>query len=165
MGLTASILFSLSWHSKYIYFWNFQKSDRSQKEWIRSKLREWHFKNCQGPVIWLTRPAVWASVTSKVWRDKGRTYFSPPHSKRQKIALLTGWCAQKINSYWTLARHSRFLVENQSTAAFFHLIRDWEFVLVRTFIRTQSFNPFAPEPPVTARADPRHFYPLWRHQF
>ena len=27
------------------------------------------------------------------------------------------------------------------------------------------FNPFAPEPPVTARADPRPFYPLWRHQF
>ena len=27
------------------------------------------------------------------------------------------------------------------------------------------FNPFAPEPPVTARADPGPFYPLWRHQF
>ena len=27
------------------------------------------------------------------------------------------------------------------------------------------FNPFAPEPPVTARADPGTFYPLWRHQF
>ena len=26
-------------------------------------------------------------------------------------------------------------------------------------------NPFAHEPPVTARADPRPFYPLWRHQF
>ena len=26
-------------------------------------------------------------------------------------------------------------------------------------------NPFAPEPPVTARADPGPFYPLWRHQF
>ena len=26
-------------------------------------------------------------------------------------------------------------------------------------------NPFAPEPPVTAHADPRPFYPLWRHQF
>ena len=26
-------------------------------------------------------------------------------------------------------------------------------------------NPFAPEPPVTARADPGLFYPLWRHQF
>ena len=28
-----------------------------------------------------------------------------------------------------------------------------------------SINPFAPEPPVTARADPGPFYPLWRHQF
>ena len=28
-----------------------------------------------------------------------------------------------------------------------------------------AINPFAPEPPVTARADPRPFYPLWRHQF
>ena len=27
------------------------------------------------------------------------------------------------------------------------------------------FNPLAPEPPVTARADPGPFYPLWRHQF
>ena len=26
-------------------------------------------------------------------------------------------------------------------------------------------NPFAPEPLVTARADPGPFYPLWRHQF
>ena len=26
-------------------------------------------------------------------------------------------------------------------------------------------NPFATEPPVTARADPGPFYPLWRHQF
>ena len=26
-------------------------------------------------------------------------------------------------------------------------------------------NPFAPEPPVIALADPRPFYPLWRHQF
>ena len=26
-------------------------------------------------------------------------------------------------------------------------------------------NSFAPEPPVTARADPGPFYPLWRHQF
>ena len=28
-----------------------------------------------------------------------------------------------------------------------------------------NLNPFAPEPPVTARADPGPFYPLWRHQF
>ena len=28
-----------------------------------------------------------------------------------------------------------------------------------------NFNPFAPEPPVTARVDPRSFYSLWRHQF
>ena len=28
-----------------------------------------------------------------------------------------------------------------------------------------KFNPFAPEPPITARADPRPFYPLWRRQF
>ena len=27
------------------------------------------------------------------------------------------------------------------------------------------FNPFAPKLPVTARADPGPFYPLWRHQF
>ena len=33
-----------------------------------------------------------------------------------------------------------------------------------TFI-SELFNPFAPEPPVTARADPRPFYPLWGHQF
>ena len=26
-------------------------------------------------------------------------------------------------------------------------------------------NPFAPEPPATARADPGPFYPLWRHEF
>ena len=34
--------------------------------------------------------------------------------------------------------------------------RNWPF---------NTFNPFAPEPPVTARADPRPFHPLWRHQF
>ena len=28
-----------------------------------------------------------------------------------------------------------------------------------------ELNPFAPEPPVTTRADSRPFYPLWRHQF
>ena len=28
-----------------------------------------------------------------------------------------------------------------------------------------TINPFAPELPVTARADPGPFYPLWRHQF
>ena len=28
-----------------------------------------------------------------------------------------------------------------------------------------AINPFAPEPPVTARADPGPFYPLWCHQF
>ena len=28
-----------------------------------------------------------------------------------------------------------------------------------------DINPFAPEPPVTARADSGPFYPLWRHQF
>ena len=28
-----------------------------------------------------------------------------------------------------------------------------------------ELNPFATEPPVTARADSRPFYPLWRHQF
>ena len=30
---------------------------------------------------------------------------------------------------------------------------------------SHDVNPFAPEPPVTARADPGPFYPLWRHQF
>ena len=78
----------------------------------------------------LTSPLVRASVTSKVWRDEGRGSFCPPHSRRQKIALLAGWCAQQMNSYWSLARHSRFpvAIENQSTTAFFHLTRDWEFV-------------------------------------
>ena len=34
------------------------------------------------------------------------------------------------------------------------------------FIYTPSrINPFAPELPVTACADPGPFYPLWRHQF
>ena len=33
------------------------------------------------------------------------------------------------------------------------------------FLSLSLFNPFAPEPPVTARADPHPFYPLWRHQF
>ena len=28
-----------------------------------------------------------------------------------------------------------------------------------------TFKPFAPEPPVTTRADQGPFYPLWRHQF
>ena len=32
-------------------------------------------------------------------------------------------------------------------------------------IKSDQFNPFAPEPPLTARADPGPFYPLWRHQF
>ena len=35
---------------------------------------------------------VLAALTSKVWRDSGRAFFSPPHSKRQKEeALLAGW--------------------------------------------------------------------------
>ena len=39
----------------------------------------------------LISPEVWAAVTSKVWRDSGRASFSPPHSKRQKEAVLAGW--------------------------------------------------------------------------
>ena len=31
--------------------------------------------------------------------------------------------------------------------------------------KVDKLNPFAPEPPVTAHADPGPFYPLWRHQF
>ena len=30
-------------------------------------------------------------------------------------------------------------------------------------LKSALINPFAPEPPVTARADPGPFYPLWRH--
>ena len=37
------------------------------------------------------------------------------------------------------------------------------FATIRPFVI--AINPFAPEPPVTARADPGPFYPLWRHQF
>ena len=32
-------------------------------------------------------------------------------------------------------------------------------------VKHDRINPFAPEPPVTAHADPGPFYPLWRHQF
>ena len=31
--------------------------------------------------------------------------------------------------------------------------------------KKNNLNPFAPEPPLTARADPLRFYRLWRHQF
>ena len=49
----------------------------------------------------------------------------------------------------------------------------WNVQLVITYIERASINihiffplnPFAPEPPVTAHADPRPFYPLWRYQF
>jgi len=30
----------------------------------------------------------------------------------------------------------------------------------KIFLTSRNINPFAPEPPVTARADPRPFYPL-----
>ena len=39
----------------------------------------------------LTSPEVWASTTSKAWRDSDRASFSPPHSRRQKETLLAGW--------------------------------------------------------------------------
>ena len=39
----------------------------------------------------LTSPEVWASTTSKAWRDLDRASFSPPHSRRQKETLLAGW--------------------------------------------------------------------------
>ena len=40
----------------------------------------WHSKK----PVWrertrLTSPEVWAAATSKIWRDSGRTCFSPPH--------------------------------------------------------------------------------------
>ena len=35
----------------------------------------------------------------------------------------------------------------------------------RLFLAFSTINPFAPEPPVTTRADPGPFYPLWRDQF
>ena len=36
---------------------------------------------------------------------------------------------------------------------------------LNTATYTDNINPFAPELPVTARADPGPFYPLWCHQF
>ena len=43
----------------------------------------------------------------------------------------------------------------------------WEQILKHTKqqLKHWDINPFAPEPPVTTRADPGPFYPLWRHQF
>ena len=34
------------------------------------------------------------------------------------------------------------------------------FVIFFSFFKDSALNPFAPEPPVTARADPGPFYPL-----
>ena len=36
---------------------------------------------------------------------------------------------------------------------------------LRVLASYTHINPLAPEPPVTARADPGSFYPLWRYQF
>ena len=38
-------------------------------------------------------------------------------------------------------------------------------ILGTSRVINKSINPLAPEPPVTACADPGPFYPLWRHQF
>ena len=40
-------------------------------------------------------PAVRASATSKAWCNSGRASFSPPHSRRQKKALLPG-CSPRV---------------------------------------------------------------------
>ena len=41
----------------------------------------------------------------------------------------------------------------------------WRFVLPHSKPAIKQLNTFAPEPPVTAHADPRPSYRLWRHQF
>ena len=53
-----------------------------------------------------------------------------------------------------------FLMSLSNIIAWFICSREYKVKLLINF-----FNPFAPEPPVTARADPGPFYPLWRHQF
>ena len=39
----------------------------------------------------LTSQKVWASATSKVWRDSGRASFYPPRFKKTKEAVLPRW--------------------------------------------------------------------------
>ena len=39
-------------------------------------------------------------------------------------------------------------------------LREPILIISHFILRHQFINPFAPEPPVTARADPRPFYPL-----
>ena len=72
-----------------------------------------------------------------------------------------------ITSITYLRDRDKWLVEQNKWSIHVWEQRDQVTVLHnRRFSFTKcDFNPFAPEPPVTARADPRPFYPLWRHKF
>ena len=41
-----------------------------------------------------------------------------------------------------------------------HIKKDGQVFLIVKTMKNYELNPFTPEPPVTARADPRPFYPL-----
>ena len=68
----------------------------------------------------------------------------------------TPWGSEQIISKQKAWKHISW---GQWGTCFDQHSRKWDFFL------TQHINPFAPEPPVTARADPGPFYPLWHHQF
>ena len=51
------------------------------------------------------------AVTSKVWGDSGSTSFSPPHSRRQKEALLAGYIWHKA----AVLRRTRKLLSTSAT--------------------------------------------------
>ena len=42
--------------------------------------------------------------------------------------------------------------------------KSWSEIYLKLY-KNDKFNPLAPEPPITANADPHPFHCLWRHQF
>ena len=63
--------------------------------------------------------------------------------------------------------NSESLTFNISMSFFISIIatKATKSTLLSKISMTIFINPFAPEPPLTACADPGPFYPLWRHQF
>ena len=82
-----------------------------------------------------------------------------------------------MESLWSSLHNEVYFVGGGTAGFLWHLktrLSSWPPDWVLSRIRNQvkkiekyffALNPFAPEPPVTARADPGPFYPLWRHQF
>ena len=99
------------------------------------------------------------SITTESWKLWLSLY--PFHFLCCKLAArrilfwfyLPTHCSPFSTWFWCCPTFQNTLLEKKGTMYYFAIFK------------ARILNPFAPEPPVTARADPGTFYPLWRHQF